>query len=126
MKRGWQWVSQGIKGNKIHEYAKIIAVCDVYDVLTSDRQYKNKISPLYAAEILEEQSFSVLDPKITRMFLDKTSEFYVGCTVILSNGKEGEIIYVHPQSPTKTIVKLGDKYINFLEPQSVSIVDIIK
>lgn len=117
---------QGIKGNKIHEYAKIIAVCDVYDALTSDRQYKNKISPLYAAEILEEQSFSVLDPKITRMFLDKTSEFYVGCTVILSNGKEGEIIYVHPQSPTKTIVKLGDKYINFLEPQSVSIVDIIK
>ncbi len=117
---------QGIKGDKIHEYAKIIAVCDVYDALTSDRKYKNKSSPFYAAEILRDQSFGVLNPKITRIFLDKVSNFYVGCKVLLSNGEKGEVIYIYPQSPTKTIVKLGDKYINFLEPQSISIVDIIE
>lgn len=117
---------QGIKGDKIHEYAKIIAVCDVYDALTSDRDYKTKSSPFYAAEILEEQSFTVLDPRIARVFLDKIANFYVGCKVLLSNEEEGEIIYVHPQNSTKTIVKIGDKYINFLEPQDVHIVDIIK
>ena len=117
---------QGIKGDKIHEYAKVVAVCDVYDALTSDRQYKNKSSPFYAAEVLEEQSFGVLNPIITRLFLDKIAEFYVGSKVLLSNGEEGEIIYVHPQNPTKTIVKIGDKYINFLEPQDISVVDIIK
>lgn len=116
----------GLKGDKIHEYAKIIAVCDVYDALTSDRYYKEKISPFYAAEVLEEQSFGILDPHITQLFLNKVSEFYAGCKVLLSNGKEGEIIYVHPQRPTKTIVKSGDEYINFLEPQDVFIVDIIE
>ena len=116
----------GIKGDKIHEYAKIIAICDVYDALTSDRNYRKKVSPFYAAEILEEQSFGILDPYITRLFLNKISEFYVGCEVLLSNNEIGKIIYVHPQSPNKTIVKTGDKYINFLEPQEVTIVDIIK
>ena len=117
---------QGIRGEKIHEYAKIIAICDVYDALTSNREYKSKISPFHAAEILEEQSFSILDPKFTRLFLNRISEFYVGCVVTLSNGKTGEIIYVHPQNPTKTIVKSGDKYINFLEPQDIKIMDIIE
>lgn len=116
----------GVEGDKIHEYAKIIAVCDVYDALTSDRYYKKKTSPFYAAEVLEEQSFGILNPQITRLFLDKVSEFYVGCKVLLTNGEIGEIIYVHPQRPTKTIVKVGDEYINFLKPQDVSIVDIIK
>jgi HD-GYP domain-containing protein (c-di-GMP phosphodiesterase class II) len=115
-----------LKGDKIHEYAKIVAVCDVYDALTSDREYKTKISPFYAAEILEEQSFGVLNPRITRLFLDKIANFYAGSRVLLSNGEEGEIIYVHPQSPTKVIVKVDDKYINFLESQNLSIVDIIK
>ncbi len=116
----------GIKGDKIHEYSKIIAVCDVYDALTSDRYYRRKISPFYAAEMLEEQSFGgALDPYITRLFLDKLSEFYVGCEVLLSSGEVGTIIYVHPQNPTKSIVKSGDEYINFLEPQEVTIVDII-
>ena len=117
---------QGIKGDKIHEYAKIIAICDTYDALTSDREYQNKTSPFYAAEILEEQSFGILNPRITRLFLDRIAEFYVGCKVLLSNGEEGRIIYVHPQSPTKTIVKLGNRYINFLDAQDISIIDIIK
>lgn len=116
----------GLKGNEIHEYAKIIAVCDTYDAITSNRVYKPKSSPFFAAEILEEKSFTVLEPRITRIFLDKIAGFYVGCTVLLSNGQEGDIVYIHPQAPTKAIVKIENEFINFLEPQNISIVDIIK
>ncbi|NMB06922.1 MAG: HD-GYP domain-containing protein [Tissierellia bacterium] len=116
----------GLKGNEIHEYAKIIAVCDTYDAITSNRVYKPKSSPFFAAEILEEKSFTVLEPRITRIFLDKIAGFYVGCTVLLSNGQEGDIVYIHPQAPTKAIVKIKNEFINFLEPQNISIVDIIK
>ena len=116
----------GLKGNEIHEYAKIIAVCDTYDAITSNRVYKPKSSPFFAAEILEEKSFTVLEPRITRIFLDKIAGFYVGCTVLLSNGQEGDIVYIHPQAPTKAIVKTENEFINFLEPQNISIVDIIK
>lgn len=116
----------GLKGDKIHQYAKIVAVCDTYDAITSNRVYKPKSSPFFAAEILEGESFGILDPKITRIFLDKIAGFYVGCTVLLSNGEEGDIVYIHPQEPTKTIVKVDDRFINFLGPQDLTIVDIIK
>ena len=116
----------GLKENEIHEYAKIIAICDTYDAMTSNRVYKSKKSPFFAAEILRDEGFNILDPKMTRVFLDKIAGFYVGCIVLLSNGEEGDIIYIHPQAPTKAIVKLGDKFIDFLEPQDLEIVDIIK
>ena len=116
----------GLKGNEIHEYAKVIAICDTYDAMTSNRVYKPKKSPFFAAEILRDEGFNTLNPKMTRVFLDKIAGFYVGCTVLLSNGEKGDIIYIHPQAPTKAIVKSGDKFIDFLESQDLEIVDIIK
>ena len=116
----------GLKKNEIHEYAKIIAICDTYDAMTSNRVYKPKKSPFFAAEILRDEGFNILNPKMTKIFLDKIAGFYVGCTVLLSNGEEGDIIYIHPQAPTKAIVKLGDEFIDFLKPQDLEIVDIIK
>ncbi|RCX13818.1 HD-GYP domain-containing protein (c-di-GMP phosphodiesterase class II) [Anaerobacterium chartisolvens] len=35
----------GLKADKIHEFAKIIAVADIYDAMTSDRAYREKESP---------------------------------------------------------------------------------
>ncbi|NMA87455.1 MAG: HD-GYP domain-containing protein [Tissierellia bacterium] len=116
----------GLKSKEIHEYAKIIAVCDTYDAITSNRVYKPKVSPFFAAEVLREESFTVLDPRFTKIFLDKIAGFYVGCTVLLSNGEEGEIIYIHPQVPTKSVVNVGDGFIDFLKPQEIEIIDIIK
>lgn len=117
---------QRLKEDKIHEYAKIIAVCDIYDTFTFDKRYKHRRSPFYAARILEQQSFGILNAKVSRLFLDKISEFYVGCQVILSNEEIGKIIYVNPQNSTKPIVKVGEKYINFSESQDLSIVEIVK
>lgn len=116
----------GLKGSEIHEYAKIIAVCDVYDAITSNRVYRTKVSPFFAAEILSGEGFTVLDSRFTRVFLDKIAEFYVGCTVLLSNGDKGQIIYIHPQDRTKAVVKVGDEFIDFLKPQEIEIADIIK
>lgn len=116
----------GLHGGEIHEYAKIIAVCDVYDAITSDRVYKERVSPLFAAEILERKCFDCLNPKITMVFLNKVARFYVGSTVLLSNEEVGDIVYIHPQAPTKAIVKVGDKFIDFLQPQDIRIIDIIK
>lgn len=110
---------------EIHEYAKIVSICDVYHALTSKRVYKDKKSPLKVAEYIRKESFSSLDPYLTHIFLDNISMFYVGNEVLLSNGEIGIIIYVHPQDKTKPIVKIGEDFINFLIPQEIEIVDII-
>lgn len=116
----------GLKKDKIHEFAKIIAVCDIYDAMTSDRVYRKKQSPFIVAEHLGEECFKNLDPKITRVFLDNISKFYVGNIVRLSNGDIGEIVYIHPQASTKPIVKVKNRFIDFLNEQDIKIIDIIK
>ncbi len=45
----------GLKGNEIHEYARICSIADVYDALTSDRPYKKKKSPFDALSIMKEE-----------------------------------------------------------------------
>lgn len=115
----------GISGNRIHEYAKIIAICDIYHALTSNRVYKDKDSPLSAADYLRHEGFDSLDPNITQIFLKNISRFYVGNKVLLSDGSVGIIIYIHPQNETKPIVKVNNRYIDFLQPQEVEILDII-
>ncbi len=115
----------GIKGDKIHEYAKIIAICDIYHAITSNRVYRDKDSPLRAADYLRQESFKSLDPHITQVFLKNISTFYVGNKVLLSDGSTGIIVYIHPQDETKPIVQVDDKFIDFLQPQNVEILDII-
>ncbi len=115
----------GVKGDSIHEYAKIIAVCDIYHALTSNRVYKDKDSPLSAADYLRRESFDSLDPNITQVFLKNISKFYVGNKVLLSDGSTGTIVYLHPQNETKPIVQIDNRFIDFLKPQDVEILDII-
>ena len=115
----------GLISNEIHEYAKIISICDIYHALTTNRVYKEKDSPLRTADYLRQESFKSLDPYITRVFINNISKFYIGNKVLLSDGTTGIIVYIYPQDETKPIVKVEDKFIDFLKEQDVEIIDII-
>ncbi len=49
--------------------ARVIAVADVYDALTSDRPYRKAMSPYDAREIILKGSGSQFDPVVVRAFL---------------------------------------------------------
>lgn len=114
-----------LKGDEIHQYAKVITICDIYDALVSQRTYKEKENPLRVADYIKDESFTSLDPALSHIFLENISRFYVGNKVVLSNGETGKIVYIHPHDKTKVIVKAGENFINFFNPQSVEIVNII-
>lgn len=114
-----------VTGERIHKYAKVIAICDIYHALTSRRVYRDRENPLIVAEYLRKESFTNLDPHIVQVFLKNISKFYVGNKVVLSNGEIGVIVYIHPQDTTKPIVKIGDAFIDFLTTKDIEIVDII-
>lgn len=114
-----------LKSENIHDYAKIITICDIYHALISQRIYKDKENPLKVAEHIKDESFDSLDPYLSHLFLNNISKFYVGNKVLLSDGKVGTIVYIHPQDKTKVIVRVGENFINFFNPQEVEIVEII-
>lgn len=112
-----------VEGERIHEYAKIINICNRYVNLTLERG--NKVNPIEAWKILFEKSFSELDPQMTQIFLNKISNCYVGSQVLLTSGEIGEIIYVYPQDKTKAIIKVKDKYIDLMVDGDINIKDIL-
>ena len=114
-----------VTGDRIHKYARIISICNVYHYLTSRRIYNDKESPLKVADYIRHKSFTSLDPEMTGVFLKNIATFYVGNKVVLSTGEIGIIVYIHPQDKTRPVVKIGDKFIDFLVEKDIEVVDII-
>jgi HD-GYP domain-containing protein (c-di-GMP phosphodiesterase class II) len=59
----------GLKGQNIPLQARIFAVVDVYDALTSDRPYRKAWSEKDALEYIAEQSGKFFDPDVVDIFL---------------------------------------------------------
>lgn len=58
-----------VVGEKIPLEARVLAVADVYDSLTSDRPYRKAMSPYDAKDIIEKGSSTDFDPKVVKVFL---------------------------------------------------------
>lgn len=96
------------KGDRIHLYARIIAVADVYHALTCDRIYKTKVSPIKALDIMLYEMFGQLDIPILQKLSGCITPLTINMMVKLSSGRSGKILYVDQKNPVKTIVQLMD------------------
>lgn len=113
------------KGTQMGFYASVVAVADVYDAITSNRTYSSKQSPYTAAEILWAESFGKLDARISRVFYDKITNFYMGNEVLLSNNEKGVVVYINPTQPTRPIVMVGDLFYDLSTDRNLTILEII-
>jgi len=59
----------GLRGEEIPLSARIVAVADVFQALTSDRPYRKGFSKTKAIQIVKEESGKQFDPKIVEAFL---------------------------------------------------------
>ena len=66
---------KGLSGEDIPLSARIMAIADVYDALTSERCYKKAMPAERAFAIVEEEAGSHFDPKLARVFLNHRAEF---------------------------------------------------
>ena len=66
---------EGLRGKDIPLSARIVAVADVYDALTSKRPYKKAFSHEKAVSIISEGRGSHFDPELTDTFLEINREF---------------------------------------------------
>ncbi|MBU9722290.1 MULTISPECIES: HD-GYP domain-containing protein [Bacillaceae] len=98
-----------LKGDKIHTYAKIIAICDIYHAMISERLYCKKKSPYKVMEDLLKSHFGKIDHVILNKFLNMVVDLSIGKKVRLNNGAIGEIIFVEEIEPLRPMVKLEDE-----------------
>jgi putative nucleotidyltransferase with HDIG domain len=58
----------GLRGKDIPLVTRIFSVADAFDALTTDRPYRNKISPEEAVVYLHEQAGTLFDPEVVTSF----------------------------------------------------------
>jgi HD-GYP domain-containing protein (c-di-GMP phosphodiesterase class II) len=65
---------RGLKGQEIPLIARIFAVVDVWDAVTSDRPYRSAWSREKALAYIQEQSGTHFDPHVVEVFLALVKE----------------------------------------------------
>ncbi len=78
-------------GTEISEFAQIVAICDVFDAMTSNRVYHDAMLPSEAVEYLMASGNTQFSSKIVEAFLRKIAAYPLGMTVELSDGRQGVV-----------------------------------
>lgn len=62
---------KGLKGEAIPRIARIIALADTYDAMTSERSYRKPLSEKDVLSEIQSNAGTQFDPEITRIFVEK-------------------------------------------------------
>lgn len=81
-----------LKNEQISLFAKMSAVCDVYDAITSDRPYRKGWDPGEALRIMAEWSAGHFDEIVFRAFAKSTGIYPIGSLVRLHSGRLGIVV----------------------------------
>ena len=102
----------GATESQIPLYARIIAVADIYDAMTSNRTYRDKLCPFEVIKDFEMQTYGKLDTEVLSIFLKNIANSYLGDFVELNNGEIAEVIFINPNRVWQPIVKSGNDFID--------------
>lgn len=98
----------GKKSDNISYYAKILAICDVYDALTSDRPYRKAAFPNEVIEYLMGGADKHFDYDILNHFIKIIVAYPVGTFVKLSDGKLAVVVKNHTENILRPLIRLVD------------------
>ena len=83
---------KGLKDEEISLYAKMGAVCDVYDAITSNRPYKAGWDPAESLRRMAEWANGHFDPTVFQAFVKSLGIYPIGSLVRLNSGRLGLVI----------------------------------
>lgn len=88
---------RGTSADKIHHLARIVAVADVYDALTTDRVYHSRLSSLSAMQMINEGEGIHYDPHVIAAFNKVAIPYPIGSDVLLNNGDPGRVVRLNSE-----------------------------
>ncbi|PUU85975.1 MAG: metal dependent phosphohydrolase [Halanaerobium sp.] len=124
---------RGLKGDEIHEFARVAAIADVFDALTSDRVYRDRWPTYKAAEYIMNHTEQLFDYQLVKKFLPQVSFYPNGSEVILSSGHRAVVRTQNVGFPTRPVLRLIeddegnelDKELDLLKHMNIVITKVI-
>ena len=114
---------EGLRGEEITRFGRMIAIVDTYDAITADRCYKVGMSSKKALQILLKDAPGKYDEELVTQFVQCIGIFPAGSLVKLNNEKIAMVLKQNPVHATKPLVKVfysirGNHY---LEPKELDL-----
>lgn len=117
---------RGLTSEKIHMYAKIIHIADVYDALTTKRVYKDAMNPADALEYLMGNSERMFDKELVATFMEYVAPYPLGVQVELSTGQKAIVVKNNRSMLSRPVVRLnGGATLDLLTHLDVTIVKLL-
>lgn len=97
---------QGLTGDELNEFIRIVSIADVYDALTTDRCYRKKWPANKAMDYLVERSEKEFDPVLVGLFTQQLAVYPNGSLVRLSNQYLGIVSDQNKNMPLRPFVRV--------------------
>jgi len=95
-------------GAKIHPYARIISVANIFHIQAYSGEHAN---PFPVLDLLAHEMFGKLDTAVCHTFINQVRDSLINNKILLSDGQEAEIIFFHPYGSCLPIVRTSDSRI---------------
>lgn len=115
---------KGLKGDQISLYARMGAICDVYDAITSNRPYKQGWCPAESLRKMAEWANGHFDEKIFQAFVKSIGIYPVGTLVRMDTGRLGVVVEQQPQKSLlapKIRVFFSIKSMTYIVPELIDL-----
>lgn len=119
---------RGLVGPRIHRFAKIIAVADVFDAMTSYRLYQEPVTSQMAIQEICENASIKYDRNIVDGFTKIVTPFAVGSILVLNNYQKVAVTFVSRQKCLVRVVggvNEGQTY-NLYQYPEIKVIERIK
>lgn len=113
----------GYKREQIEPFARIVAIADTYDAMTSDRAYRAAICPFDVIEMFEREGIVKYDVEFLLPFLEKAVQAYMNTNVRLSTNQIGKVIMIDKNEFSKPVVQVGDEFYDLSKETNDIVID---
>lgn len=116
---GYPW---GISKPQIHPLARIVAVADVYDALTTNRVYRSRLASYEAMKIINKDNDIHFDNDVLKAFNTVAIPYQINSNVKLTNGIDGKVLRLNSSNLARPLVSTPFGIINLLHKPDIAII----
>ena len=116
----------GLKDAEIDDFAKIIAIADVYDAMTANRCYRKGLCPFEVIATFERDGLVKYDSRYVLTFLNRIADTYICNSVLLNDGTCGKIVLMNQKALSRPVIHtMTNEYIDLTKHPELHIQAII-
>lgn len=113
----------GYRREQIEPFARIVAIADAYDAMTSDRVYRAALCPFDVIHMFEREGIVKFDVEFLLPFLEKAVQAYLNTEVKLSTNEVGKVIMINHNEYSKPVVQVGNEFYDLSKESSDIVID---